>query len=277
MSSIIKGERIRNQSVINLSERFKAIHIEYEKAEIENEALDSINSNHVTNGLHEMPSTFEQETVHEVVNEPLVDSQQKRDEILLEAHQMAQQIVEEAKQHAEEILSGALAKAEELKEDTRAKQTQLLYETQTKTEIILEEATKEAEKIKKQAYEEKETLIKSSEDELTEVLQKLLGHIISEELFENTQWLKCLVGKMLQECPTKEEIKIYVSVKVFEELTESTKESIQALGDQVILEVKSTLSDTTCIVETKQGNIVYDVIEGMERVISEIKILQKLS
>ena len=277
MSSIIKGERIRNQSVINLSERFKAIHIEYEKAEIENEVLESVNSNHLANSLNEMPSAFEQETSQEVVSEPLVDLQQKKDEILLEAHQMAQQIVEEAKHHAEEILSGALAKAEELKEDTRAKQTQLLYETQAKAETILEEASKEAEEIKQQAYEEKEALIRSSEDELTEVLQKLLGHIISEELFENTQWLKCLVRKMLQECSTKEEIKIYVSSKVFEGLTESTKESIQALGDRVILEVKSTLSDTNCIVETKQGNIVYDVMEGMERVISEIKILEKLS
>lgn len=267
MSSIIKGERIRNQTIINLSERFKAIHIEYEKAELEDEVLEDghSHSEHI-----ELDGDAQEEML-------LAESHQKKEEILSEAQQMAEKIIEEAKQHAEEILSGALAKAEELKEDTRNKQTQLLYETQAKSEAIIEEATKEAETIKAQAYEEKEVLIKSSEEEVTNVLQKLLSHIISEELFENTMWIKCMVKKMLYECQTKEEIKVCMAPAVFNQLTEEAKKQIEALGEKVTIETRNTLSETTCIVETKQGNIVYDVMEGFERVISEIKTLEKLS
>lgn len=270
MSSIIKGERIRNQSVINLSERFKAIHIEYEKAEIEDEAFKVVDDSAIV--TREDDALDHQETV-----ENHLQQENTQDEILQEARQMANQIIAEAKQHAEEILSGALAKAESIKEETRAKQTQLLYETQEKTQSLLEGAHQEAEMIKRQAYEEKEELIRSSENELTEVLQKLLGHIISEELFDNTKWLQCLVHKMLQECPTKEEIIVYVSPETYDKLSEDVKANIVASGDKVRLEAKNNVSNTACIVETKQGNIVYDVMEGMERVVSEIKILDKLS
>ncbi|WP_054738610.1 FliH/SctL family protein [Cellulosilyticum ruminicola] len=274
MSSIIKGERIRNQSIINLSERFKAIHIEYEKAEIEDEAFERINHTTIGVAQNEVLATIVDNT--ETVATHLLQ-QNVPDEIIEEAQQMAAQILADAKQRAEEILSEALAKAQGIKEDTRAKQTQLLYETQEKMQSMLEEAHQEAKIIKRQAHEEKEELIRSSEKELTEVLQKLLGHIVSEELFDNTDWLACLVHKMLQECPTKEEIIVCVSPETYEKLSEEVKTNIIASGDKIKLEVKNNVSNTACIVETKQGNIVYDVMKGLERVISQIKILDKLS
>ncbi len=275
MSSIIKGERIRNQSVINLSERFKAIHIEYEKDTVEDEGLDT--RAHIYEATHETDDLYEQSSSKEHMTNPLVTSYEECEAIINEANENAQRIVEEAKQRAEEILSGALAKAEEIKEETRAQQTQLLYETRSKSEQMIEEVNEEVKVIKKQAEEEKAALIMSSETELVNLLQKLLGHIISEELFENTQWLLCMVRKMLQGCQTKDEIRICVAQSVFEKLTENKKEEIQALGEHITIEIRNSLNETTCIVETKLGNISYDVMTGMERVISEIKTLEKLS
>nr|WP_302595188.1 hypothetical protein [uncultured Cellulosilyticum sp.] len=272
MSSIIKSERIRNQSVINLSERFKALHIEYDKVEEE----DLTSESHIHNNL-EVSALYDQVSSKDNMEEVLATSHQKREEILSEANEAAQKIVEEAKCRAEEILSAALTKAEEIKEETREKQTQLLYETQAKSEKMLEEVNEEVKALKRQAEEEKHALIMSSEGDLVNILQKLLGHIITEEVFENTDWLQCLVRKMIQGCHTKDEIKVCVSQGVFEQLTEDQKKEIQALGEHITIEVRNTLNETTCVVETKLGNISYDVVKGLERVISEIKTLEKLS
>lgn len=272
MSSIIKSERIRNQSVINLSERFKAFQIEYDKMEEEDLAFE----NHIHNSL-EASALYEPASSKDSVEEVLAASHQKKEEILSEAHEAAQRIVEEAKQRAEEILSAALTKAEAIKEETREEQTHLLYETQVKSERMLQEVNEEVETLKRQAEEEKQALIMSSEGDLINILQKLLGHIISEEVFENTSWLKCLVRKMIQGCHTKDEIKVCVSQSIFEQLTQEQKKEIEALGEKVTLEARNTLNETTCVVETKLGNISYDVMEGLERVISEIKTLEKLS
>ena len=91
MSSIIKGERIRNQSIINLSERFKAIHIEYEKAEIEDEAFKAVDDSAIL--IREDEVSDKEETV-----ENHLQQENTQDEILREAREMANQIIAEAKQ-----------------------------------------------------------------------------------------------------------------------------------------------------------------------------------
>ena len=260
MSSIIKGERIRNQSIINLSERFQALHIEYEKNEIEDEALVTASqlNTEIEDNLVEM-------------------SHLQKEEILLEAKKEADLILKEAHQKAEEILAQALQKAEEIKGEAQSQQTQLLAQIEEKTSAILEDAEKEAESIKLQATEEKRMLIDSTESEMVEVLQQLLTYLVGEEVYNNTQWLTCIVKRMLEECHTKEIIKICIAPTLFEHLTESQKNELQALGENIILEERSTLNETTCVVETTQGSISYDVKEGLERVISQIKTLEKLS
>lgn len=270
MSSIIKGERIRNQSVINLSERFQALHIEYEKDEVDHASQDSIS--HAIN--QEIDTTIQEETQEELQ----INIQEEQINMLLaKANSEAEQIVEEARKQAEAMIAAAQSQSRNIEIDMQTKYAKLLEEANAKTQVILEDATHEAEQIRVQAEVEKQELIKNTENDFTKVLKKLLSHIISEEVFNNTDWLICMVRKMLQECATKEPINIAVSQKVLEMLSETQKSQIKQLGDHITLEARTTLNDTSCLVETKQGNIHYDVIDGLERVISEIQILEKLS
>lgn len=262
LSSIIKGERIRNQSIINFSERLSAIHIEYEEDDTK-----VVNTALTKGAAFEGSDTLEEDTAVEEGSE----------QILKEAQIAAARILEEANQEAQTIVSKALEIERQIKENAEVTKAKLLSEASAQRDSILEEAAQAAMQIKESAYIEKQKLIKSTEGEMVETLMTLLDYLISEEVFNNTQWVTYIVKRMLDQEVAKQEVKVILSPKLYERLTEADKEQIMGLKEVATFEVAESLNDTTCKVDIGQGSISYDVEEGLKKVFSDMRVLKKIA
>lgn len=262
MSSIIKGERIRNQSIINLSEHFTALQIDYERDEIEDERV-------VIEHKENEPQESEEEEQ--------VSPDTLREEVLAKAHEEAQILLQEAKRNADNILSSALKEAEKMKASMKEEQYNIIEHAKGTAQQLIQEATLQSEQLKEAAVIEKERIIGNSEHEILAMVEKLVGHIVSEELYVGTWWIKAMVQKMLHECHTKEQIKVFISKGNFENLTPEQKTTIESMAEYVTIAVGNTLNNSSCLIETKQGSIAYDLKDGLERVLAELRILEKLS
>ncbi|WP_069997451.1 FliH/SctL family protein [Cellulosilyticum sp. I15G10I2] len=243
MSSIIKGGRIRNQTVINLSERLQITQVEYERSE--------------------------------PLDDEAVLGEQGPEAISL-MHLEAQNLLDEAQQKAEIIINNALKEAEEIRKEAAFEKTNLLEDASNKHQLFLEQAREEAAQIVKNAYQEKEQIINSTEPELAQTLIALLQYLVGEEVYHNTGWVRCIIKRMLANDVFKKDIKVYVSPEVYNRLTDSEKESLMSIKEEVTLQVSEALSNTACKVETQEGAIEYDVVDGLDQVISDLKILQNL-
>lgn len=252
LSSIIKGGRIREQKIINLSERFSDIDSQIES----NDFLSN----------------------QEVALAP----QQEAEAIFLKEEQIsrvyeeAENALHEAKEKAKQILEEAIGKAEEIKKTAQIEKNGLLNEARDKQNSIIEAAKKEAEQIVQEAKAEKKHIIGNTEKELAQTLMTLLQYLIGEEVYHNIDWLLCIVRKMLSNDIFKKEIKILVSPTMYNKLTVEHKKSIEQIKEGVTLQSSETIKDTECRVETEQGAIEYDVKEGLDKVLSDIDILKNL-
>lgn len=259
MSSIIKGNRIRNQSVIQLTDRFSAIHIQYETEEMIDEVIHH-------KQLDLMEDSEGRENVLEVAKVTLEEAKAEANAILEEAHKKA-----------EEILKEAFLQGEQIRGQASKEKTEILLESKAKEEQIVLEATEEARRLREEAIAEKQAIIESTEGELVETLSDLLTYLVGEEVYHNTTWLTCIVKRMLSECKdSKADMKLYLSPTLFERLTDKEKEYLVKQSNGLTIETKVDLNDTSCLLETKQGMITYDVVEGLNEIISQIKILSTL-
>lgn len=244
LSSIIKGGRIRNQTVINLSERLSIPPVECEPTDFQ---VDEVT-----------PDSFEQEQM---------------DLVQLKI----QQLLEEAQKTADGLIKAAQEEAQDIQEKAKHRSQSLLEEASNKQYNILEKAHKTSAQIIEDAYKEKAHIIKNIEGELTETLITLLQYLVGEEVYHNTSWVLCVVRRMLAHDNFKKNIRIFLSEATYNRLTADEKEKLLALKEEVSLHISETLSNTECKVETDEGAIEYDVAAGLDRVISDVRILRDLN
>ena len=153
----------------------------------------------------------------------------------------------------------------------------MLAEAHEKQNEVIELAKKEADGIIEAAHAEKKALLQSVEGEVVETLITILQHIISEELSENVEWLRLVVRKMLHKEQFVEAIKLVVSPNCLQLIEKDKEHFFEGIPKEIVIESSDALNDTSCILETNQGNIEYDVNNGLNKMISEIKLLKELS
>ncbi|MBU3803590.1 MAG: hypothetical protein H9872_02365 [Candidatus Cellulosilyticum pullistercoris] len=244
MSNIIKSSRIRNRSVLDLSDRMVTqVESICKKVEIETD-LEAI-------------------------------SQKESELKALEA--LLQEKVVEADNKVEEMISEATKKAQNIEKDARDRETKVIADAYYKQEEIISQAEKEADAIKKAALDEKQSILETIESEVVEVIITLLQHIISEEVTGHVEWLKMVVRRLLLQEEVSEEVTLLVSSNTMALLQEDKDQLVDRLSKLTAIEVDEMLNDTTCVLVTNQGNIEYDINEGLRKVVSELRILKDLT
>ena len=253
LSNIIKSGRIRSQSFLDLSQRPVP------------EIVEKVYKNEFEQNVEILHADMTTELIH------------KREEELALLEEEIQKKRIEADNKIEEILSEAHTKSEMLLEDAKKQEMELLEEAHQKQAEIIQLAHDEAEQIRQQALNEKQALLVSVEDEVVDTMISLLKHIISEELNENVEWLKLVVRKMLMSDSSTETFKLRVSPYNMQLIEQDETRFMEGISKVTQIKSDESLNDTTCILETSQGNIEYDVNQGLEKMITEIRILKGIS
>ncbi len=253
LSNIIKSGRIRSQSFLDLSQRPVP------------EIVEKVYENEFKQNVETLHADMTTELIH------------KREEELALLEEEIQKKRIEADNKIEEILSEAHTKSEMLLEDAKKQEMELLEEAHQKQAEIIQLAHDEAEQIRQEALNEKQALLVSVEDEVVDTMISLLKHIISEELNENVEWLKLVVRKMLMSDSSTETFKLRVSPYNMQLIEQDETRFMEGISKVTQIKSDESLNDTTCILETSQGNIEYDVNQGLEKMITEIRILKGIS
>lgn len=202
-------------------------------------------------------------------------SQKEKELIALEG--LLQDKMSETDSRIENMLAEAIKKAQSIENDARDKETNMLAETYHQQEEMIDKAKEEAQAIKKAALDEKREMLKAVEGEVVETIITLLQHIISEEIDGHVEWLKLVVRKILLQEEIDEDTTLLVSSNNMIRLEEEKNQFINSLSKLTTIEVSESLNDTTCVLVTSQGNIEYDINEGLRKVVSELRILKGLS
>ena len=190
---------------------------------------------------------------------------------------LLQEKVVEADNKVEEMISEATKKAQNIEKDARDRETKVIADAYYKQEEIISQAEKEADAIKKAALDEKQSILETIESEVVEVIITLLQHIISEEVTGHVEWLKMVVRRLLLQEEVSEEVTLLVSSNTMALLQEDKDQLMDRLSKLTAIEVDEMLNDTTCVLVTNQGNIEYDINEGLRKVVSELRILKDLT
>lgn len=252
MSNIIKGGRIRSQSYLDLSQRLKPEILKiYDERQCETEQV-------------------------EVFDDSIEKIEERKKELAFLEEEI-QKKREEADKQIEEMLAQTIEKCKAMEQQAIDKKAEILAQAQDRQDEMIQLAYDEAETIKKSAYLEKQSLLESVEGEVVETMISLLRHIISEELNENVEWLKLVVRKMLLQDQTTETFKLRVSIHNMQMIERDKAHFMEGISKVTQIESDETLNDTTCVLETSQGNIEYDVSQGLERMMTEIRILKGIS
>lgn len=253
MSNIIKSGRIRSRSILDLSDRvIPQLESICNEVEIETE-----------NRLNNEASNLE------------IISQKENELKALEG--LLQEKLIETDHEANRILSDATEKAQIIEKNARDKETEIIAGADHKQEEILRQAEEEAMAIKKSALDEKTSMLEAIEGEVVEVIITLLQHIISEEVTGHAEWLKLVVRRLLLQEKIGEETTLLVSSNTMAYLESDKDELVASLSKLSAIEVSESLNDTTCVLVTNQGNIEYDINDGLRKVVSELRILKDLA
>ncbi len=264
MSNIIKSGRVRSQSILDLSNRaIPQVEILCEELEVESHC---------------------EELEVETVTEPILNSEasnletirEKENELKVLESQIQERLAD-ADNKIEVMLTEAVEKAEAIKKEARDQQTKVIADAYQKQEEILKQAEEEAQNIRRIALDEKKSMLNAVEGEVVEVIITLLQHIISEEMTGHIEWLKLVVRRLLLEEEISEEVTLLVSSHTMTLLEKEKEQFIASLSKLAAIEVNEALNDTTCILVTSQGNIEYDISEGLRKVVSELRILKDLT
>ena len=177
---------------------------------------------------------------------------------------------------AEAILAQASKKSQEIEEEAYRLKEKIIQEAYDQQMIIHQQADEAVKEIRKSALDEKEQMLASVEDDVVEVMITLLQHIISEEMNGHIDWLRFVVKRLLRQEEIDDAVTLLVSPHTMEWLEKERESFIEAFSKLAAIEVKDTLNDTTCVLVTNQGNIEYDIAEGLNNVIKELRILKGL-
>lgn len=199
--------------------------------------------------------------------------------ILIEAKERARRIVEEALSVAEEIKKTSediKQKIEEQQIEIEEQKQSLYRELMMEKENILNSAHEDKENIIKEAYLEKENILNSIDDEVADTIKTLIGHLVGEEVYSSTDWIRCFVKKCLSQENIDQDVKLIVSNKNYEEITNNPSKNFEKFryGVQIVLD--TSLTDEVCKIETSKGTIEYNILRSLEDVLREISAFQKL-
>lgn len=253
MSSIIKSGRIRSRSILDLSDRVIP-------------QLESI--------CNEVEIETESRLNDEAFNLEIIN--QKENELKALEGLIKEKLVE-ADHKVDRIISDATEKAQIIEKNVRDKETEIMADAYHKQEEILKQAKEEAMTIRKAASDEKKSMLEAVESEVVEVIITLLQHIISEEVTGHAEWLKLVVRRLLLQEKISEETTLLVSSNTMAYLERDKDELVANLSKLSAIEVSESLNDTTCVLVTNQGNIEYDINDGLRKVVSELRILKDLT
>lgn len=249
LSSIIKGARIRDEAVIELKRHQYTM----------------------TDNTH--PKENEDFSVADK-EDALEDYD--IDQILANAKRQAEEIIQNATEKARDMIQEALNTIQGKEEESQKYVDQLIENANIEKTAILEEAKSRADMIIKEAEQKKNQCIVEAEQDMVNIIIDIVGHVISKELADNSQWVSLLVRKMIDTENISEEIDVFVPKDIY---TKLATEDIQKLSNdkvKVTIREDDSLNDTKIVVATKQGNIEYDVKMGLEKVFHDIRVLQSL-
>ena len=255
LSSIIKGGRTRDQGVFDFSVRVP------QKVVVEEVYEDVISQDEDMSTMHHITSKIIEE---------------KKAELEALEQQIACRMAE-ADQKVDEILAEAYAKAHALEEEAKVQKTAILSAAYEKEKEVLTSAEAELERIKNEGLQEKAEMLGQVEGEVVETMISLISHIISDELTYNKDWLLLVVRKMLRRQDIEGDTILFVSPKCYEALEGHKEEILQDIRKLSEIKIDESLNDSSCILVTSEGNIEYDVRHGLEKVISELRILKSIS
>lgn len=256
MSSIIKSARIRSEGIVDLSSRGHHFPLESSNEQSDNQAVEKAKASEG----HSIP-----------------DLLQEKQEEFSRLDSVIQEKLLEANREAERILAEAREKANQIKEEAVIEKNALLEEAYHQQEEVLSSIDDKVIQIKQAALEEKQVMLEAVEGDVVETIITLLQHIISEELKIGIDWLKMIVRKMLLQEDVGESVTLLISKQNMNDLNKEKEALIASLSKLASIEVSDTLNDTTCILVTRQGNIEYDINEGLNKMIAELRVLKGLS
>ncbi|NLI88838.1 MAG: hypothetical protein GX366_00290 [Epulopiscium sp.] len=250
MSNIIKGQRIRSQSIFEIPNTSGYPVPEEEKAfPIEDE-----------------------EKNHEKEKKKIKKEVKK-------AKLQANNIVEEAKRQAEEILNQASIESEQAALQTLeiAKEEgykQGYNEGQNGANQLIEEAKE----VLKEAKEEKIRILKQTEPEIIEMIIGISNRIISEELNYNKDIIILLVNKAIKEISSDiqdSEISIKVPSEDYDYVIEKQDIITEAISNPENLKFfkDPNLEKGTCLVETPFGSLECNVNESLLEVEKQLRLI----
>lgn len=200
----------------------------------------------------------------------------KREELLIMEQEMQERIKAASKKH-DEILAQAHEKANKIEQEAMLERERILSEAYEKEQSLLRQCEEEIKEKHQAALLEKEQLLQSVEGEVVETMIKLLQHIISEEFNSHSEWLLLVVKKMLSSEKIEGKAVLAVSSLQYKQLTQSDEVLSVTLSKLAEIKEDVELSDTTCKLITPEGCIEYDVQQGLEKVVSELRILQRVA
>lgn len=251
LSNIIKSGRIRSQGYLDLSQ-----HLSTEMSDRRGE----------WDGASDDAPSY--------VSDEIIENRQKE---LSRIELEIQGRVKKADDKIEQMLKDAMARSREIVEEAEAQRSTMLAEMDSLKEEILKEAQYQADTIRKSAHYEKQQILEHVEEEVVETIIDILKHVVSEEIQTNVDWIRLVVRKMMLEEHTCEAFRLFVSPHNFEQIEANKDKFIADLKKLIDIVADEMLSDSSCILETDQGNIEYDISNGLEKVITELRILKGIS
>lgn len=179
------------------------------------------------------------------------------------ARAQAEKIIEEAHSQKEKQYAACQQACEQMKEQAQKEKEKIISEAHSLAKALIEDAE-----------QVKQNLIQSAEKDIIEIIEKILTRVVDEKIIKHPEWLKLIVKKMITTNHLMEEMTLYVGEEVYKSFGNTLKDELKAFEQCINLKVDTSLQQSGCMLETQVGSIYYDVKEGLEAALEDLKFLQ---
>jgi len=248
LSNIIKGQRVRSESVLNIKQ------IETPDApEHKDKELNTLKQDIKADSYYKMEQSrlrAEQETVI----------------IISQATTKAEQIVAEAKIKTENEFSLALEKAKKEGYAAGYKEGKLA------SQALIDEGHK----IVETAKTKKETMLKQLEPEIIEMILAICQTLISEEVQFNQSIIRILIRKALGNMQYEmSDVNIKVAPDQYEYVLENKDLIIQDYANPSDVKIfqEADLNKGTCIIETPFGSVECNISSQFDEIKKQMRLI----
>lgn len=248
LSNIIKGQRVRSESVLNIKKAVKPF------------APEDKDKNLNTEKKEIRPDSFYklEQTRLRIEQENLI--------IIEEATTRAKQIVADAKAKIEEEASIALEKAKHEGYTAGYKKGEL------ESKVLIDQAQKIVEKAK----HKKEIMLKQLEPEIIEMIIAICQKLINEEVEFNQSTIHSLIRKSLGNMKYEmTDVKIKVSPDQYESVLENKDMIIQDYANPSDVKIwqEADLKKGACIIETPFGSVECNIDAQFDEIKKQMRLL----